>query len=803
MFFQNKEVMLLMAINVLLMAVCCSRTHNGIQDLIPTIYLKANVPDTIYISDLFYTENNEIDFKPNRAVFVNLSKSKEKVVIKADSTAEGLTLLDFSYQGESYSLPLRTQVLQTYRFSYSPAKRPDKVTLFGSFNSWNRDNLPMYDEDGDGLYEAEIALEPGRYEYKFFVDGAELLDTANPQKVSNPFGSFNSVLTVPPRHPYRGYLHLIGYQKTLTGYEFSFYYEDKQKGNKLEEDVIIALLDNVKIPVEKIKVRGDYLLIHISDDLMENKSLIRVAVNKKGISTRFQTVFLPSILLRDDHTKVFSRYDAIFYSIMIDRFHDGNPQNNQVVVHPEVLPKANFHGGDLQGILEKLMNGYFQNLGINVLWLSPVNQNTWGAFQEYPEPHRYSTGYHGYWPIHHQIVDKRFGDLDLFKKLIETAHNQNIKVILDFVAHHVHQEHPFYINHPEWFGQLELPDGRQNLRMWDEYRLTTWFDRFLPSFDYQGSNEALETMTDNAIWWLKETKIDGFRQDAVKHIPNEFWRTLTAKIKKEIELKKQHKIFQIGETFGSYELISSYVNNGQLNSQFNFNLYDAALYVFLNSEESFSVLDGEIDKTFEIYGTNHLMGNLMDSHDKVRFMAYADGDLFLDSNDATETGWNNPPVVDDSLSYQKAILFLAYMMTIPGIPVLYYGDEIGMTGAADPDNRRPMRFDSDLNKYEKEMLLKVREIIQFRKQHSALRYGDFLTLQADKNIYAYLRSDPQQRIIILLNKSGNNQNVSINLPDIYQLRQAINLRKDQRISLEDSRLQLLVKARDYAIFQLH
>jgi hypothetical protein len=96
--------------------------------------------------------------------------------------------------------------------------------------------------------------------------------------------------------------------------------------------------------------------------------------------------------------------------------------------------------------------------------------------------------------------------------MITNSSSVPMKVILDFIAHHTHLEHPFYQQHPEWFGKLDLPDGRKNLRLWDEHRLTTWFEPYLPSFDY-ASREALDTMSSNAVWWLKQTDADGFRHD--------------------------------------------------------------------------------------------------------------------------------------------------------------------------------------------------------------------------------------------------------------------------------------------------
>lgn len=179
-----------------------------------------------------------------------------------------------------------------------------------------------------------------------------------------------------------------------------------------------------------------------------------------------------------------------------------------------------------------------------------------------------------------------------------------------------------------------------------------------------------------------------------------------------------------------------------------------------------------MQKSFQVFGYNNLMGNIMDSHDKIRYMAYADGDLAINDGQAIEIGWTNPPQVDNPESYDKLKLHLAYLLTIPGIPIIYYGDEIGMTGAADPDNRRMMRFNDELNEYEKQTLKDVSKLIHIRKEHSALRYGDFLTLQADENIYAYLRSDMNERILVILNKSIYKQDVELKLPAVYKINNA-------------------------------
>ena len=162
----------------------------------------------------------------------------------------------------------------------------------------------------------------------------------------------------------------------------------------------------------------------------------------------------------------------------------------------------------------------------------------------------------------------------------------------------------------------------------------------------------------------------------------------------------------------------------------------------------------------------------MDSHDKIRYMAYADGDLAINDGRASDFAWNNPPEVNDVKSYDKLKLHLAYLLTIPGIPIIYYGDEIGMTGASDPDNRRMMRFDDELNENEKQTFNHVSKLIHIRKEHPALRYGDFLTLQADENIYAYLRSDMNERVLVIVNKNPNEQRLELSLPTIYKVKKA-------------------------------
>ena len=291
-----------------------------------------------------------------------------------------------------------------------------------------------------------------------------------------------------------------------------------------------------------------------------------------------------------------------------------------------------------------------------------------------------------------------------------------------------------------------LENGEENIRIWDQHRLTTWFDRFLPTIDYS-IQEAVELMTDSALFMIEQYNLDGFRHDATKHIPTLFWRTLTNKIKTKFPNKL---IYQIGETFGSRELIGSYVQTGQLDGQFDFNLYFDARKIFALDEESFKDLHYSLEQSFKYYGNHSLMGNITGNHDIPRFISFASKALSF-SEDEKEAGWNRNISIKDTLGYNKLKMLTAFITTIPGVPVIYYGDEIGMVGAGDPDNRRPMVFDM-LNDYEISVKNNLISLLNLRNKNISLIYGEFNLIKVSKNIFIYERTFLDDNVVVCFNK---------------------------------------------------
>jgi cyclomaltodextrinase len=480
------------------------------------------------------------------------------------------------------------------------------------------------------------------------------------------------------------------------------------------------------------------------------RSYIRVyAANKYGIGN--------DVLVPLDHGRVISdvselnRSDKraqIMYFLMIDRFKDGDTSNTKKLNVPNVLPKVDYYGGDIAGIDQVLKSGYFDSLGVNTIWISPVTQNPYDAWGQIYKPKTQFSGYHGYWPIYATAVDKRFGTAEELKGFLADAHADNKNVILDYVSNHMHINSPTLKAHPDWVTSNVTPDGRPNFQLWDEFRLTTWFDKHIPSLDLE-KEYVYKPMTDSALFWMKNFDFDGYRHDATKHIPEVFWRMLTRKIIDS--LPADRSIYQIGETYGSLELINSYVKPGMMDGQFDFNVYDSYIAATTDSTGSFKNLWNTINSSLTTYGYHNLMGYITGNQDRARYTSIAGGDL-KKGEDWKEAGWSRDIEVSDTSAYRLMAMLEAMNMTLPGVPCIYYGDEFGQGGANDPDNRRWMRF-SGLNPNEAHLLAETRELIKLRAGSLPLIYGDFFPLVVSDDVLVYLRCYMGKYVICGLNKS--------------------------------------------------
>ncbi|PVX51773.1 glycosidase [Balneicella halophila] len=696
----------------------------------------------LYLEDYVY-DATKID---SISGFDNISwnKDEKKCIIYSSDTIPMLSTLKLHIDGQKYDLAIKKSLKQKVYLKYNAKSPDDKVLLKGEMTSWATLE-PANIEGKTNIF--SFTIPPGNYQYIYLVNDKEKL-APQVTKVDNNNGGYNSLLTVEGSKT----------KPTLSTYSFT----DEKVTLKVENvENIIVFWENIEVPNSMVKRHNDKVEIVIPERASENqRSYIRVwGSNDNSFSNDILIPLQDGKVLSD--AKDISRKDKhaqTLYSLMIDRFNNGKKENDHPLNRKDVLPQVDYQGGDIAGITKKINDGYFTNLGINTIWISPITQNPEDPYGQWTNPMTKFSGYHGYWPISSSEVDYRFGTSEELKTLLKTAHDNNINILLDYVANHVHEEHPFYKEHPNWVTPLYLPDGTKNTEQWDNHRLTTWFDDFMPTLDLQ-NDTVMEMMTDSALYWVENYDFDGFRHDATKHIPIKFWRTLTKKIRHS----NNPTVYQIGETYGSRELIASYVSSGLLDAQFDFNLYDNAVACFAKpSENSFEKLKNALNESFNYFGHHHLMGNISGNHDRSRFISYASGDVKFDE-DAKLAGWTRDITLTDTTAYAKLVQLNAFNLTIPGVPVIYQGDEYGVPGGNDPDNRRMMQF-TNLEKNEIKTREQIASIAKLRRENLPLIYGDFTFLKTKKNILAYLRNYFDEGTIVIFNKSTEEKSMTLKLP---------------------------------------
>ncbi len=748
-----KKYIFILAATTSLIVACKSKVDTATTTAIHIVGLASPIQlkyDTtvVYITDYF------ADVKGLDSVVI------EKHAYQADTSGKILITheiaapvgnMEVYYHHVRHDIPVFKSEKVKHHFTYQTNnKAVQQVEMSGSMNGWNRKATPLTKE-GD-TWTADLILTKGLYQYRIWEDGKEMMDANNPNKISNGMGAFNNTFQVGTEADKKP--QLITQEAT-------------DKSIKLLALAPVthayAYFENALIPCV---VQGDVITIEIPNAAKAlDKSHIRV-YGHDGQS-RANDILIPlkngEVITKANALDRKDMHASVMYFVMVDRFVDGDKTNDRPTPNDSILPKANNMGGDLAGITQKIKDGYFSKIGINTIWISPISTNAEGSWGLWNKGTTSTfSAYHGYWPTALRSIDNRFGNDAQLRELISVAHENKMNVVLDYVAHHVHKDHPLYKQKPDWTTPLYLPDGRMNTELWDEQRLTTWFDTFLPTWNFENP-QVVHALTDTAMYWVENYDLDGFRHDATKHIREEFWRELTSKVKQYKRAHPERNIYQVGETYGNPELISSYIGSGMLDAQFDFNLYDAAVDAFAKNETNFENLQRVMNESMKYYGSHHLMGNITGNQDRARFTSYADGSVQF-NEDAKLAGWTRDIENKDSTGFQKMKMLSAFLMTTPGIPCIYYGDEIGMPGGNDPDNRRMMHFD-DWNAWQQKLFDAESTLVKLRRENMALIYGDLITLYSDDTSWVYARTYFGQTVIVALNKSNETKTISFDVPN--------------------------------------
>ena len=320
-----------------------------------------------------------------------------------------------------------------------------------------------------------------------------------------------------------------------------------------------ATANSQRLPV---KVEGDHITIDATELALGKYSLEIDAQDTAGVQV---DAFRHPFWVEE---KPFRWEDATIYQILVDRFSGDDDLDPTGGEHTP----GERHGGNLRGITRHLRNGYFEALGANVLWLSPLYKNPKGLWTGVEGgPPRYSS-YHGYWPVEPRKLDQRVGSAEDLDELVAEAHTRGIRVLVDVVPNHIHQEHVYRQSNPAWSASTPCVCGSAECPWWRDIA-TCWFTLYLPDVEWNAPG-ALNQVVDDMMWWLKRFDLDGLRIDAVMMIPRFVTRHLTYRVAHELEgLRTRH--YLVGETFtgpDGYEDIRAPLGAHGIDGQFDFPL---------------------------------------------------------------------------------------------------------------------------------------------------------------------------------------------------------------------------------------
>ncbi|MDF2694533.1 MAG: Neopullulanase, partial [Labilithrix sp.] len=396
---------------------------------------------------------------------------------------------------------------------------------------------------------------------------------------------------------------------------------------------------------------------------------------------------------------------------------------------PPVSPSARA-GGTLAGVRQALESGEIEALGASAIWLSPLYANPEGEFLG--NDGRPYTSYHGYWPIDSRAIDSRFATESELDAFVGLAHARGIRVLFDVVPNHVHEQHPWTKEHAAWFGK-DCMCGQGSCD-WAAHIKTCWFAPYLPDLDWTNA-DAGRAASDEVLWWFDRWDADGIRIDAVPMMPRAATRRIATAARRRYA-HPGHALYVLGENFtgpGNYQSLRYDLGPYGLDGSFHFPLMWTIREAIALESAPLSAIETSFrtgEETWE--GAGAVMGLMIGNHDVSRFASVSAGN---DGGDA----WSGSPQPIDPTVYAKQRVALASVLTLPGAPVIYYGDEVGLAGRSDPDCRRVMPAESSLIEAQIQTRELARRIGRARACSRALRRGGLTTLLKDEERLVFAR----------------------------------------------------------------
>ena len=596
-------------------------------------------------------------------------------------------------------------------------------------------------------------------------------------------------------------------------------------GRNLQANQVSCNLPTLRVTHTQATAAGHYLFVwlKIPADTRTGTAVCRVTTPSGDAS------FELPLASRESTSEKFqglSRTDVI-YLIMPDRFANGDPTNDRPADSPDSLDRAKpraYHGGDLRGIREHLP--YLKDLGVTTLWLTPILKSA--AAEDY----------HGYGAVDLYAVDPHLGTLQDYQQLVTAAHRQGMKVFFDAVLNHTGPKHPWVDDPPlpDWFhGNREQhlnsaallnktfygasdkdsvgknPTGKESgsnqsvahdpfETLADPHATPAltrnftegWFANKLP--DLNSENPVIaQYLLQNSIWWAEKSGLDGYRLDTFPYIPRKFWAAWHTGLRRIYP-----NLATIGEVFHPDPRITSFFAGGQrrydgidsgVTTLFDFPLYFAIRDVLLRSAPVGQIAG--VLRHDSLYTRADSLIAFFANHDVPRFASM------------------------EASSPAKQQLAFALILTLRGIPQLCYGDEIGMPGGGDPDNRRDFpggwpgdpqnAFVRESRSVEQQKLFSyVQSLLRLRREHPVLARGHLWHLASDDSAYVFARDSEEEKIVVAFNNAKSARDMKISLKDtpLRDAANALSLFGEANGQLIDSELEFQMPPQSLSIFRL-
>ena len=514
----------------------------------------------------------------------------------------------------------------------------------------------------------------------------------------------------------------------------------------------IKVKDILDVPNQNYMI----LDLEISPDA-EAKSFDILLRGRKGIVARHQYE-LKERRKNSSQRATFSSKDAI-YLITPDRFANGNTENDEINGMKEGLDKSNEggrHGGDIQGIIDNL--DYIKEMGFTAIWINPLTENDQSKWS-----------YHGYATTDYYQIDRRYGSNEDYLKLAKLAKEKGLGIIMDQIANHCGHQHWWMKDPPtkDWFnyqGKEYIETNHRKHSLLDPYvapedrEIMThgWFVKTMP--DLNQRNDILSTyLIQNSIWWIEYADLYGIRQDTYSYPFKEFMTAWTCAINTE------YPNFNIvGEEWVDDPGIISYWQRGKDNPDGYTSCLRSIMDFPLNMTLAKAINEPEIwgkgwVRLYELLAKDYHYADPMelvimaDNHDMSRIYEQLEGD------------------------FDNYKLAMSYLLTMRGIPQLYYGTEILMEHPIS-DSHGQIRSDfpggwkedvingftgKGLNSDQKEAKEFLTNILQWRKEAEAIHTGKLMHYEPQKGIYVYFRYTDTDTVMVILNK--NEEAVTLDL----------------------------------------